>query len=176
MPVWMTLQIAWSGVLNPGKTLRFPTFPEQRFMTYQAIINGARGITYFGGGITNAMNERDRKLGWNWTFWERVLRPVVEEIGTKSPLYPALVAGDSKLPVGADENSIEFCVREVGSEVFVLACKRGGSTTYATFSGLPDNVTEGEVLFESPRRVKAKAGQFIDWFAPYEVHVYRFRR
>jgi NAD(P)-dependent dehydrogenase (short-subunit alcohol dehydrogenase family) len=40
----MVLQISWSGVLNPGKTLRMPTFPEERFMTYQAIINGARGI------------------------------------------------------------------------------------------------------------------------------------
>jgi len=38
-PVWMTLQISWSGVLKEGKTLRFPTFPEERFMTYQAIIN-----------------------------------------------------------------------------------------------------------------------------------------
>ncbi len=28
MPVWMVLQIAWSGVVKPGKTLRFPTFPE----------------------------------------------------------------------------------------------------------------------------------------------------
>jgi len=32
--VWMTLQIAWSGVLKPGTTLRFPTFAEQRFMSY----------------------------------------------------------------------------------------------------------------------------------------------
>ncbi|HZV36314.1 MAG TPA: hypothetical protein VFB72_17185, partial [Verrucomicrobiae bacterium] len=38
-PVWMVLQIAWSGVVQPGKTLRFPTFPEERFMTYEAIIN-----------------------------------------------------------------------------------------------------------------------------------------
>jgi hypothetical protein len=30
-------------------------------------------------------------------------------------------------------------------------------------------------MFESPRRVQAKDGSFTDWFAPFEVHVYRFR-
>ena len=43
-PVWMTLQISFSGTATKGKTLRMPTFPEERFMTYQAIINGARGL------------------------------------------------------------------------------------------------------------------------------------
>ena len=99
MPVWMTLQIAWSGVIKPGKTLRFPTFAEERFMTYQAIINGARGLIYFGGHIPKAMAPEDAALGWNWRFWKRVLRPVIEEIGEKSPLQPALVAPDSKLPI-----------------------------------------------------------------------------
>ena len=40
--VWMTLQIAWSGVVNEGRQLTFPTFPQERFMAYQAIIHGAR--------------------------------------------------------------------------------------------------------------------------------------
>jgi hypothetical protein len=35
---WMIEQIAWSGVTPPSKTLRFPTFLEERFMAYQAII------------------------------------------------------------------------------------------------------------------------------------------
>jgi hypothetical protein len=112
-PVWMTLQIAWSGVIKEGKTLRFPTFAEERFMTYQAIINGARGLTYFGGGLPKALNDEDRKLGWNWRFWNRVLRPVIEEIGAKSQLYPALVAPESKSPINVSGDGIEFCVREV---------------------------------------------------------------
>jgi hypothetical protein len=39
---WMIEQIAWSGVTQPGKTLRFPTFEQSRFMAYEAIIHGAR--------------------------------------------------------------------------------------------------------------------------------------
>ena len=177
-PIWFTLQVAWSGVVKPGKTLRFPTFHEERFMTYQAIINGARGVIYFGGSLPMTLNERDKPLGWNWTYWQRVLRPVIEEIGDKSPLAEALVAPKSKLKVTAsDPKGIELCVREVGKDVYVLACSRDSQkTSEITFSGLPKEVGEGFVLYESPRKVKAEAGQMKDWFAPFEVHVYKFTR
>ncbi|HZM06516.1 MAG TPA: hypothetical protein VFC44_26235 [Candidatus Saccharimonadales bacterium] len=173
-PVWMVLQIAWSGAVKPGKTLRFPTFPEERFMSYQAIINGARGLVYFGGNLEQAMPPQDARLGWNWTFWNHVLRPVMEEIGNHSPLEAALVAPDSKLPIkmtGAKD--VEYCAREVGTELFILACKREGATVQVRFSGLPVTEGEGEVMYESPRKVEVKNGAFSDWFGPFEVHVYR---
>jgi hypothetical protein len=96
-PFWMTLQIAFSGVVKPGKTLRFPTFPEQRFMAYEAIINGARGLCYFGGGLKQTLNERDKPLGFNWTYFDRIMRPLFDEIGPKSPILPALLAPDSQI-------------------------------------------------------------------------------
>jgi len=123
----------------------------------------------------NEITAEDAKLGWNWTFWNRVLRPVIEEIGEKSPLYPALVAPNSKLPIQCNGEGMEFVVREVGDELFILACKREGATIQAKFSGLPANAGLADVLFESPRTVEAKNGQFTDWFGPFEVHVYRFR-
>lgn len=101
---------------------------------------------------------------------------MVEEIGTKSPLYAALVAPDSKLPVKVNGEGIEFCVREVGNDIFLLACKREGATIQARFSGLPKDATGAEMLFESPRRVAINSGTFTDWFGPFEVHGYRFRR
>ena len=175
MPVWMVLQISWSGVLQPGKTLRFPTFAEERFMTYEAIINGARGLIYFGGNNEKAMCPADRKLGWNWTFWKHVLRPVIEEIGSKSPLYPALVAPNLILPIKATgAGGMELCVREAGGNLFILACQREGTTTKVEFSGLPVSASKGEVMFESPRTLESRGGKFTDWFGPYEVHVYRF--
>ena len=66
--------------------------------------------------------------------------------------------------------------RAVGNDVFLLACKREGATIRAEFSGLPASATQGDVLFESPRTVQAKDGKLTDWFAPFDVHVYRFRR
>ncbi len=131
---------------------------------------------YFGGAIPQAMTEADRKLGWNWRFWNRVLRPVVEEIGSKSPLYPALLETNSKFPVQVKGEGIEFCLRETGSRLFLLACKRTHSTEEVEFSGLPEAEEQGDVLFEMPRKVEIKKGRFTDWFAPFEVHVYRFNR
>ncbi len=177
MPVWMTLQISFSGVIKPGKTLRFPTFPEERFMAYQAIINGARGLIFFGGHIPKAMSAEDAALGWNWRFWNRVLKPVIEEIGEKSPLYPALIAPDSKLPITVSVNDgVEYCVREAGEYIYLMAGMRKGTTKNVEFSGLPSSTAGGEVLFEPPRTVTPKEGKFTDWFGPFEVHVYRFRR
>jgi hypothetical protein len=182
-PFWMTLQIAFSGTVKLGKTLRFPTFHEQRFMTYQAIINGARGIVYFGGQLPQTLNERDASLGWNWTYWDEVLRRMVEEIGDHSPLKPALVAANSEKnavrvlqeqPTAAA--TVECLVRETADHWFLLACKRGGATEEVEFTSLPPELSEGEVLFEAPRKARANAGRLKDWFAPYEVHVYRFPR
>jgi hypothetical protein len=146
-------------------------------MAYQAIINGARGLLFYGGNVTAAMTPEDAQLGWNWTFWKKILRPLIEEIGDKSPLTPALIAPESGLPIqvtGASD--VEFCVREVGSDLFILACKREGATVNVEFSGLPEWCGLGEMLFEAPRIVTAQNGRFTDWFGPFEVHVYRFHR
>src|SRR5690242_15739356 len=174
-PFWMTLQICWSGVTRPGKTLRFPTFPQERYMSYQAIINGARGLIFFGGNVEACLNDRDRPLGWNWTFYDRVLKPVLDELNPAGPLYPALIAPDSKLPVKVrDAKDVEFTVRESDGYLYILAAKREGSTVQVEFSGMPSNLGTGDVLFEAPRKISASGGAFSDWFGPNEVHVYRF--
>src|ERR1700744_256616 len=100
-------------------------------MTYQAIIHGARGLIYFGGSNKPSMSEEDLKLGWNWRVWNRVLQNVIEEGGEKRPRQPALVARDSELPVRcklvgvehARDKAIEFRIREVGNDIYLLACK-----------------------------------------------------
>src|SRR5437870_129704 len=93
-PVWMTLQIAWSGVTpnqqRPGLVPRFPALQEERFMAYQAVVDGARGLVFFGGQLTQVMRPRDAQLGWNWTFWELVLRPLLVEL-TSPSILPALI-------------------------------------------------------------------------------------
>src|SRR5262245_14119972 len=62
-PVWMTLQIAWSGVApsssRPDRVPRFPSLHDERFMAYQAIANGARGLNFFGGHMTQVATPRD---------------------------------------------------------------------------------------------------------------------
>jgi hypothetical protein len=176
-PVWLTLQIAFSGTLPPKHPLRFPTRQQQRFMTYEAIIDGASGLIYYGATLQPTLSDRDRALGWNWTYWEDVLRSVIQEVGDKGPLAAALCTANSKLPVKSTGGTVELCVREVGRDLFILACSREPhQTAEVQFTGLPPDASEGEVLFEASRKVTAKDGAFKDQFAPYDVHVFKFSR
>jgi hypothetical protein len=190
--VWMTLQIAWSGVVpsqqSPAHVPRFPTLQQERFMAYQAIVNGARGLVFFGGHLTQIATPADAAAGWNWTFWQRVLQPLVSELSSPE-LAAALAAPNAKLAVKASVPGVELVAREAGSVLTIIAVRRGGTVGRVKFSGLPKQVSGGRVLFEyvqqpppppiQPghqvfRPVDVSGGSFSDWFAPHDVHVYRF--
>lgn len=191
-PVWMTLQIAWSGTATsksrPDSVPRFPSLPEERFMAYQAIVNGARGLLFFGGHLTQITRPRDAKAGWNWTFWELVLRPLLLEL-TSTAVGPALVAPDARAAVKASTRDVELVARQDDRFLYVVAVRRGGATSRVTFSGLPRTIADGQVLFEYTqdplpppigagrqvfRTVGVANGVFRDWFGPHDAHVYRF--
>ncbi len=196
-PVWMTLQIAWSGILprqqHPDLVPRFPTLLQERFMAYQAIIDGARGLIFFGGDLTAVMRPRDAQAGWNWTFWQLVLRPLLIELGSPS-IRPALVA-PAVAGVTASAADVELTARDDGRFLYVIAVRRSGTATNrVTFTGLPRRrngtpIAGGEVVFEyaqAPlppptdptkqvfRRITVANDSFSDWFGPHDTHVYRF--
>jgi hypothetical protein len=195
-PVWMTLQIAWSGITpSPGKPNipRFPTALEERFMAYQAIVHGARGLFFFGGNITQVMRPIDARTGWNWTFWQLVLKPLLLEL-TSPSVQPALLAPESSAKVTASASDIDVATRQTAEFLYVIAVRCGGSTSRVGFTGLPKRhdgqaIGGGEVLFEyqqvpptSPpdptkqafRPIAVSGGGFRDWFGPHDTHVYRF--
>jgi len=197
-PVWLTLQIAWSGTVRskqrPAVVPRFPTLKEERFMAYQAIVNGARGLVFFGGHLTQVAPPADARAGWNWTFWHQVLRPLVAELSS-AEVRPALLAPNAKATVKAGVKSVEVVTRQDGRTLYVLAVRRGGPTSTVGFTGLPSRhdgqqIRRGEVLpewvQEPPpppigggkqvfRTVAAANGGFRDWLGPYDARVYRFR-
>lgn len=198
-PVWMTLQIAWSGVIptqkHPQHVPRFPTLQQERFMAYQAIVHGARGLAFFGGDLTDIARPADAQAGWNWTFWELVLRPLLVEL-TSPGVAPALVAPNARHAVKANANDVELVARQEGNFVYVIAVRRGGATSLVRFSGLPAKrngrpITGGQVLFEyvqeplpppvdpnqqTFRTVPVANGGFRDWFGPHDARIYRFQR
>ncbi|MDB6056881.1 MAG: Immunoglobulin I-set domain protein [Verrucomicrobiales bacterium] len=175
---WMVEQIAYSGTTPPSHVLVFPTFQQERFMAYQAIVNGARGLMFFGGNVPSTLtNATDAALGWNWSFWTNTLKPLTLQLTTNTPLSDALVAAESPAFItmsGATYPDIEFCVRESGTNLYVIATKREGATVDATFTGLPSWVNSGDVLFESNRTVTVSGGQFTDTFAQWDAHAYKF--
>ncbi len=164
-------------------------------MAYQAIANGARGLAFFGGHLTQVMRPADARAGWNWTFWELVLRPLLAEL-TSTAVAPALVAPDAAAAVKATAKDVELVTRQDASFLYLITVRRGGTTSRVGFSGLPRRqdgtaIAGGQVLFEYAqepppppiqpgrqafRSVRVTSGGFRDWFGPHDAHVYRFRR
>jgi hypothetical protein len=182
-PFWVTLQVAWSGITpsadRPDVVPRFPTLAQERFMAYQAIVNGARGLVFFGGHIRTVMTAEDAQSGWNWTFWRRVLRPTVSELSSPD-IRPALTAPNASTRIAPSpaDAQIELVTRRTSTHLYVIAVRKGGAVKRVSFGGLPRGIARGEVLSEyvnqAPRRVAVANGTFRDWFAAYDAHVYRF--
>ena len=197
-PVWMTLQIAWSGVLpthdDPDRVPRFPSLADLGFMAYQAIVNGARGLAFFGGQYTQVMRPRDALTGWNWTFWQLVLRPLLEELNSPT-VQPALLATPAQHAVTSSATDVEVATRKTANTLYVIAVRRSATKIdQVHFSGLPHKnngnpLVAGDVAFEyaqdppSPpvqtdrqrfRLVKVANVGFTDWLGPHDARVYRF--
>jgi hypothetical protein len=177
--IWTTLQIAWSGVLPPHPAL-FPTLQQARFMAYDAIVAGARGLFFFGGHLTQVMNARDRARGWNWTYWNAVQRPLLHELSDAAHTA-ALTAPLAPLAVKADASDIALSARTTGGFLYLIAVRKSAhATSRIRFTGLPRTVREGTVLAHGAsnpaRHVSVSNGAFTDPspFAPHNARVYRF--
>lgn len=119
-PVWMVLQgFGWADYRTDlpseiRKQIPRPTLKETRFMAYDAIVNGARGISYWGTYVT----EKDSQL------WKDILTTVHELAG----LQPVLSAKDAdvKLWVNVDETfnsldrTIQILPKQVGREIYLI--------------------------------------------------------
>jgi hypothetical protein len=177
--IWTTLQIAWSGVFPPHQVV-FPTLQQARFMAYDAVVAGARGLFFFGGQFKQVMNAADRRRGWNWTYWDRVQRPLLVELSDDEHTA-ALLAPVSAHRIRASAADIALSVREAGGFLYVIAVRRSPAATgVVRFSGLPATVSRGTVLAHPggnpARRVTAEHGAFSDPspYAPHNARVYRF--
>jgi hypothetical protein len=176
--LWTTLQIAWSGVLPPHHTV-FPTLQQARFMAYDAISAGARGLFFFGGHLKHAMAARDQQLGWNWTYWNQVQKPLLEELSGAAHTA-ALTAPLSQHAIKANAPDIAVSAREAGGFFYLIAIRR---STHAQgtvhFTGLPAGLHQGTVLAHPgnpARTIQASGGAFTDpvAFAAHNARVYQF--
>jgi hypothetical protein len=178
--IWTTLQIAWSGT-EPPRPVVFPTLQQARFMAYDAIIAGARGLFFFGGDIKSVMSATDRRRGWNWTYWASVLRPLLAEL-TDATHTAALTAPLAALPVAANAADIALSARESDGFLYLIAARKSPTLTgKVRFTGIPAGVNSGTVPAHGPsnpaRTVTVTRGAFTDPspFEPHNARTYRFR-
>jgi hypothetical protein len=174
--VWTTLQICWAWSYDAAGNVALPTRDQERYMIYDAILNGARTLAFFGGQNPKCWGQLDAAGGWNWTFWERVLEPLVREIGARSPLAPALVSPGSTRVLETSDASVQAISRRgAGGDLWVIAARSGEGSEAVTIGGLPDWAASAEVYTEG-RSLSAAGGALTDAFDRWSVHVYRFSR
>jgi len=135
-PVWMVLQgFAWSDLeKNPTpksiEEMRVPTFAESRFMAYDAIVHGARGILYWGTAYT----KRDG------TLWADLLK-LVREL---ADLQPVLSAPDGRMRLrveraptwGSGDRTVRVLPKAAGREVWLIVVNESLEPMTYTVSGL----------------------------------------
>lgn len=176
-PVWATLQICANGSHDERGNYVMPTRAQERYMLYDAILNGARAVAFYGGQLGGCWSTRDATTGWNWTFWRDVLQGLVSEISAKSAIAPALVGPDWSTHVFTDDGTTQVLAREGATvnDLWLIAARSGRGSTRVTFSGLPGWARTGHVYTEG-RKVRIRSGSFADTFAQWDVHVYRITR
>jgi hypothetical protein len=174
--VMTMLQICYSGSDDPngGDAYVLPTYEETRYMVYDSILNGARGLTFFGGHNVWCLEREDAPHGWHWMYWQESLKPVIQEIGPRSRLYPALLEPGSELRVRVSNPKTQVIARRVGREIWVIAARWGRGEFATTIRGLPRSVTRRGWVYREGRRVAVRNGAFTDTFGRWDVHVYRF--
>jgi hypothetical protein len=176
-PVWTTLQICASGSYSKTTAGLFtvPTYQQERFMAYDAILNGAKALTFYGGSNPGCFSGSDSQYGWNWSYWQSVLKPLVQQLSASSPFAPALVNTASTPQVTTGATDMETSVRQGTSvdDLWLIAASSGDLTRKVVFKGLPKWAHRASVYTEH-RLVTATDGSFHDRFSQWDVHVYHF--
>jgi hypothetical protein len=170
-PVWMVLQgFAWAMLEKEEKRqndkIRFPTYDETRFMAYDAIVHGAKGILYWGVGYTPQPSP----------FWSDLKR-VVNEL---SGLHDVLAAPTRDLAVGVRyhelghsvDTGVAFLAKAFEGDVYLFTVNDDKNPVKVTFT-LPQKRDGTLDVVAEDRDVPVKAGCFTESYKPFDVHVYR---
>jgi len=147
-PIFMVLQgFAWRALSRRDDPQAvYPTLAQQRFMAYNAILHGARGLLYWGAQFTPKPSQA----------WADV-KTTVHELRR---LTPMLVAPPPERPphVASDTGGVEAMLRRVGDDAFVLIVNTENREAKATLTALPRELGPLRVLYEPGRVLNVDAG------------------
>jgi hypothetical protein len=177
--VWTTLQICSKNAYNRRtRAYVVPTAYQERYMVYDAIINGARGVSFFGGNNPHCWTRTDRRYGWNWSFWNSALDPLIEQIGSHSPVGSALGNAVSNKTLQTNDPGTEAISRIAITRsrrwLWVIAARNKPGKKRVTLSGLPAAVKSATVYGEQ-RTIPISHGTVDDTFRQWQVHIYRLQ-
>ncbi|MCK5862364.1 MAG: hypothetical protein KAH38_07755, partial [Candidatus Hydrogenedentes bacterium] len=147
---------------------RRPTPQEHRFMTYAAMIEGAKGTlwyTYRGYGQNLPVDDP--------ALWE-AQKILLSELNELAPLFLAHGFGDKVLSVEKNK-SILAIIKKSPLGTYVIAANLSQTETFQP--ALPvGNKYDGEItVYNENRSVSLKKGILKDEFKPLDVHIYKVK-
>ncbi|MFO7974789.1 MAG: hypothetical protein R6V12_09155 [Candidatus Hydrogenedentota bacterium] len=172
-PVWMVLQgFGWRDLSdNPSPDSekgRRPTLEETRFMAYDAIVHGARGVLYWG----TSRIEKDSRL------WADLLT-VINELKALQPILSAPDAsGDLAVGIaetfGSVDRGIRILPKAVSGKVWFLVVNDWTDPLTYTIGGLDsfsgvryvENYTEDEATVRDGKLTFTLPGQRVHVLIP----------
>jgi len=174
-PVWAVIQaFDWSMCPledDPRSWGRYPTYAEERCLSYLAVVHGAKGLFYYTFEAKKFGSEDYRR------HWDTIKRVVAE----LRSIYPLLLAPIEEMrQLHVDHPQVHWAVKEVeqgetGGLIekghYLIAVNTVDKPLTATFSIPPVFDDKVRVLFEK-RTVSIEGGEISDEFQPYEVHIY----
>jgi len=158
--VWMIVQaFGYSDLPNEGGHGRRPTPHELRFMVYDALIHGARGIVFFGSHQLRNTIPLDEPL------WDRGVRDIARELGE---IGPALLRCGHPCPVPAAPAAL-VAVQCEGSDLLIAA--NATAVPVAGTLRLGGDAASVREIFDN-REISVADGVLRDDYSAYQVHVY----
>jgi len=170
-PVWMVLQaFSWfelgNDLNNPDRTVpvAYPSFEESRYMAYDVIANGAKGVLY-----------------WNMVFltseaFRQSLFGLVRELSALQPFFSTdakPITVTPHFPLQDADHRVAGTARQYGRDwMVVLVNESDTAQNAAVVSGL--DLLNGQPLVQlyGEEEITVKNGKFVARLKPFEVKVY----
>ena len=155
-PVWIVPQAFGGGEI----WRREPTLQEIRSMTYQAIINGARGIQYF---VRQGLNLFPKSTG-TWNECGRMAVEIAE-------LTPWLLSDEETIPVHSGSPDVITTSAIHDGRLLILAVNKTGNPVRTNFS-IPRSLQAKVSLIFENRYIAMSGGSFSDILSSYGSQAY----
>jgi hypothetical protein len=172
-PVWMVLQaFSWSelGDYYGHKTVVYPSFAESRFMAYDAIVHGARGILYWGSHYLKSSEFRQS------------LYALTSELSTlqtflAAPEYSQANLALVELQPDPSARGVRMSVRRVGQDWIVIMVNEDNNPYLGVeVTGLDELNGRTLELLYGDEKVTVDRDEFITRIKPLEVKVFATTR
>jgi hypothetical protein len=157
-PLWIVPQAFGGGELWG----REPTVQEIRSMTYQAIINGARGIQYF---VRQGLNLFPKSPA-TWNECGRMAVEIAE-------MTPWLLSDEEKINVRPGSRDVSVLSSTHNGQLMIMAVNKVNSPRNTGFNISKPLSGKIKVLFEN-RSVNINGGYFSDQLAALGSQVYLY--